>query len=149
MMKTHPTLRVSILNPSMIAGPAFQDQPPSVLKSIQAILKKERMADTIPNGSMSMIDVNDLAKLHIAALEKESASGRYFALKKSWHWKDILHALSQLYPAYTSPAWPAEMEPVKATGFNFARRDSLGVELKDLEEILGGLIQELERRGML
>lgn len=149
MMETHPTLRVSILNPSMIAGPAFQDQPPSVLKSIQAILKKERMAESIPNGSMSMIHVNDLARLHIAALEQESASGRYFGLKKSWHWRDILNALSQLYPTYTPPAWPSEMEPVKATEFDFARRDSLGVELKGLEEILGGLIEELQRRGML
>lgn len=149
MMEIHPNLRVSILNPSMIAGPAFQDQPPIGLRSIQAILKKERMADTIPNGSMSMIHVNDLAKLHIAALENESASGRYFALKRSWHWKDILNALSHLYPVYKPPAWPAEMEPVKVTEFDFARRDTLGVELKDLEEILGAIIDELHRREML
>ena len=149
MMELHPNLRASILNPSMIAGPAFQEQPPTVLTSILAILKKERMADSIPNGSMSMIDVNDLAKLHIAALENESVSGRYFALKQSWHWKDILTALSQLYPAYRPPAWPAEMEPAKVTEFNFARRDSLGVELKDLEEILSGLLHELQLREML
>jgi len=149
MMDAHPDLRVSILNPSMIAGPAFQDQPPTVLKSIRAILKKERMADAIPNGSMSMIHVNDLAKLHIAALENETASGRYFALKKSWHWKDILNTLSQLYPAYTPPAWPAETKPAKVTEFNFARRDTLGVELKNLDQILGDLLHELQRREML
>lgn len=149
MMQTHPNLRVSILNPSMIAGPAFQDQPPSVLTSARAILKKERMADSIPNGSMSMIAVNDLAKLHIAALENESASGRYFALKQSWHWKDILAAYSRVYPAYDPPPWLADVEPVKATGFDFTRRDSLGVALKDIDEILGGLVDELRRREML
>jgi len=149
MMAAHPNLRVAILNPSMIAGPAFQDEPPSVLNSMRGILKKERMADSVPNGSMSMIDVNDLAKLHIAALENETASGRYFALKKSWHWKEILNVLSELYPAYTPPAWPAGIAPAKVTEFDFARRDSLGVELKDLDEILGALIDELQRREML
>lgn len=148
-MDIHPNLRVSIMNPSMIAGPAFQDQPPIGLTSVLAILKKERMADSIPNGSMSMIHVNDLAKLHIAALESESASGRYFALKKSWHWTEILNTLSQLYPAYTPPAWPAEMEPAKVTEFDFARRDSLGIELKDMDEILRDLLRELQRREML
>ena len=97
----------------------------------------------------SMIDVNDLAKLHIAALEQESASGRYFALKKSWHWKEILSTLSQLHPAYSPPVWPADIDPVKATAFDFTRRDSLGIELKDLAEILGGVIDELKRREML
>lgn len=149
MMEAHPNLRVAIMNPSMIAGPAFQDEPVSVLNSIQAILKKERMADSIPNGSMSMIDVNDLAKLHIAALEQKTASGRYFALKQSWHWNEILNTLSQVYPAYTPPAWPAGTEPVKPTGFDFTHRDSLGIELKDLEDILSGLIEELQRRGLL
>ncbi|MFK7804429.1 MAG: NAD-dependent epimerase/dehydratase family protein [Anaerolineae bacterium] len=149
IMAANPAVRVCILNPSMIAGPAFQDQPPSVLNFIRAILKKERMADVVPNGSMSMIAVNDLAKLHIAALEQETASGRYFALKQSWHWKDILTTLSQLYPAYTPPAWNAETEPIKPTGFDFTRRDSLGVELKDLDKILEGVIHEIQRRNML
>ena len=149
MMAANPSLRVSIMNPSMIAGPVLQDEPASVLHFVSAILKKERMADAIPNGSMSMIDVNDLAKLHIAALEQETASGRYFALKKSWHWKEILGMLNQLYPEYVPPAWPAETELAKVTQFDFTRRDSLGVGLKDLDEILGGVIEEVKRRGMI
>ena len=149
MMEANPGLRVSIMNPSMIAGPVFQDEPASVLNFVSTILKKERMADAIPNGSMSMISVNDLAKLHIAALEQETASGRYFALKQSWHWKDILDAFGRLQPDYTPPEWPADAEPVTPTGFDFTRRDSLGVELKDLDEILGGVIDELKRRNML
>ncbi|MEM9777408.1 MAG: NAD-dependent epimerase/dehydratase family protein [Chloroflexota bacterium] len=149
IMDAHPSLRVSIMNPSMIAGPGFQDEPPSVLHFVRAILNGERMADAIPNGSMSIIDVNDLAKLHIAALKNESASGRYFALKQSWHWKDILSQLSQLYPAYTPPEWSPEVEPITPTGFDFTRRNSLKVELKDLEAILKGLIDELNRREML
>ncbi len=149
MMAEHPDLRVSIMNPSMIAGPVFQDEPVSGLKFISAILNKERMADVIPNGSMSMINVNDLAKLHVAALEQESASGRYFALKRSWHWKEILAAFGRLYPEYTPPAWPDDIEPVKATAFDFTRRDSLGIELKDLDEILGEVVGEAQRRGML
>ena len=40
------------------------------------ILRKE-MLSKIPNGSMSLIDVRDLASLEIAAIENKDAKGRH------------------------------------------------------------------------
>lgn len=142
-------LRVAIMNPSMILGPSSSPEPPGGLKFLRAILLGERMKDGAPDGSMSLIDVRDLAALHIAALERPEARGRYFALVQSWHWQDILDALGRVYPSYAPPAWPADRERARATQFDFTRRDQLGVELRGLDTILEGAVDDLRRRRML
>jgi nucleoside-diphosphate-sugar epimerase len=141
--------RVVILNPSLIAGPAFQDDPPSHLGFFRSILAGERWADGAPDGSMSMIDVRDLAAMHLAALDQQHARGRIFAVKRSWHWQDILEALGRVHAAYTPPPWPADRERSRPTRFDFGRRDALGVELRGLDAILEGVVGELDRRGLL
>lgn len=142
-------LRVCVMNPSMITGPAFQTRAVASLNAFQRIIRGDRMRERIPNGSMSMIDVRDLAKLHVNALELESASGRYFGVKRSWHWREILDALHRAYPAYSPPAFPEDEVPVTPTQFDLSRQDSLGVELRDLDEMLTSVVSELQRRHML
>jgi len=137
------------INPSMIAGPCFSPEPVASLKSFKAILSGERMGDAIPNGSMSMINVQDLARLHIAAMENPKASGRYFGVKKSWHWRDILAALSRIAPNYQMPAIDPDEALIRATTFDLTRQDSLGVDIRDLDDILIAVIGELKRREMI
>ncbi|MDH3644290.1 MAG: NAD-dependent epimerase/dehydratase family protein [Gammaproteobacteria bacterium] len=142
-------LRVCVFNPSMISGPAYQTEPVGSLKAFRAIIAQERFADRIPNGSMSMIDVRDLAKLHVNALENGNANGRYFGVKQSWHWQDILAALKRAYPAYELPEFPAGETPARATQFDLTRQSTLGCELRDLDEMVSSVVQELQRREML
>jgi len=49
---------------------------------------------------MSVIDVRDLAELEVAALTKSDATGRYFGVLASYHWKDILAAIAKFKPEY-------------------------------------------------
>jgi nucleoside-diphosphate-sugar epimerase len=142
-------LRVAIMLPSLILGPALSPEPSGGLRFLRRILVGERMAEGAPDGSMSIIDARDLAALHVAALEQPEARGRYFALAKSWHWQDILEALGRVHPAYEPPAWPADQARSSPTQFDFTRRDQLGVTLRGLDEILGGAVEDLRRRGML
>ena len=142
-------LRVSIFNPSMIAGPAFQTEPVASLRMFQAIIEQRRFADRIPNGSMSMIDVRDLAKLHVNALESATAQGRYFGVKQSWHWQEILNAVKRAYPTYVVPTFPADETPVRATQFDLTRQNSLACDIRGLDEIVQGVIGELKRRKMI
>lgn len=142
-------IRVSILNPSLILGPAYQPDPPSSLRFLASILAGERMADHVPDGSMSIIDVRDLARLHVAALEDPNASGRYFGVRQSWHWADILTALGRVRPTYTAPTWPDAQERSEPTGYDLTRQKQLGVTPRDLDAILTGAVEELERRGLL
>ncbi len=142
-------LRCATINPSMITGPTLGPKPNSGHRAFAAILKGERMGDSIPNGSMSMIDVRDLAALHIAALEKEDAQGRYFGVKRSWHWRDILAALADIVPSYTPPLWDPDVVPATPTGFDTSRRDSLGVELRDLHEMLEAMVADIRKHGLI
>jgi nucleoside-diphosphate-sugar epimerase len=142
-------IRSVTINPSIIAGPCFQPEPVTSLRSFAAIIKGERMSDKTPNSSMSMIDVRDLAKVHVAALVSGQASGRYFGVKKSWHWRDIVSALSEIVPEYAPPAIDPDEEAVTPTQFDLTRRDSLGVNLRDLPDILSDVVMELQERKMI
>jgi nucleoside-diphosphate-sugar epimerase len=136
-------------NPSMITGPCFQPEPVASLRSFKAILDGERMADAIPNWSMSMIHVQDLARLHIAAMENPEARGRYFGVRQSWHWRDILVALQRAAPDYKMPAIDPDEVPARVTAFDLSRRDSLGVDVRDIDDILLDVVDELNRREMI
>jgi len=141
--------RVAVINPSMIVGPAYQPDPVVSLVRFAEIIHGRRMADTIPNGSMSLIDVRDLAALHVAALENAAARGRYFGVKQSWHWRDILRALKRAWPAFRMPPIDPNDVPVRPTRFDLTRRTSLGVGPRGLDAMMAGLVAELLRRRMI
>jgi len=148
MAASNGAFRVAVINPSMIVGPAFQPDPVASLIRFAEILGGKRMADGVPNSSMSLTDVRDLAALHVAALESPSARGRYFGVKASWHWRDILRALQRAWPAYRMPPIDPDEVPVVPTRFDLTRPASLGIGLRGLDAMMAGLVEELQRRGM-
>lgn len=149
MAATGGRFRVAVINPSMIVGPAYQPDPVVSLVRFAGILRGERMVDRIPNSSMSLTDVRDLAALHVAALENSAAHGRYFGVKRSWHWRDILRALRRAWPDYRMPPIDPDEVPVAPTRFDLTRQASLGVRLRGLDEMMEDLVAELQRRGMI
>jgi len=142
-------LRCALINPSLIAGPSFRGAPATSTRMIAAILTGDRMSDRVPNGSMSMVDVRDLAKLHVAALENPEASGRYFGVRESWHWRQILAELERLMPGYAAPQADPDEVPVTPTQFDLNRQRTLGVTLRDNAETLKCMVGEARRHGLL
>ena len=67
MANAREKFRVCVINPSMIVGPAFQRDPVVSLYRFAAIINGKRFSEKIPNSSNSIIDVRDLAKLHVNA----------------------------------------------------------------------------------
>ena len=53
--------------------------------------------EKMPNSSVSMIHLRDLANLFLAAYENHNASGRYFGVWGSLHWKDIYAECHKIY----------------------------------------------------
>ena len=82
-----------------------------------------------------MAHIGDVAALFLAAYENPDAEGRYFAVRESWHWNDIYAELARIDPSLKLPP-PYDGEQAAPTGFDFARRDSLGVKMRDVPEIL-------------
>jgi len=148
MEESGGALRVSILLPSMILGDSFAPEPPEVFGYLRRILAGEILADGAPDGSMSAIHVQDLARLHVAALEDPSASGRYFGVVRSWHWQELLETLARHAPGYEAPPWPGDRARARPTQFDFTRRDSLGVSLRDLDAMFADTLVAMQRRGL-
>jgi nucleoside-diphosphate-sugar epimerase len=99
--------------------------------------------EKVPNDSHSMIHLHDLAVLFLAAFENPSASGRYFGVYDSWPWQDIYAELQKLLPDMKMPESLTE-SPLPPTGFDFTRRDSLGVAIRDIPTMLRETIEWIQ-----
>lgn len=131
-------VRLCILLPTGLFGPVIL--PAQMAGNPHVWLKRlieghPGRHERIPNDSTSMIHLHDLAALFLAAYENPEASGRYFGVYESWHWQDLYAELRKILPAMQMPA-PFEGEPAAPTGFDFTRRDSLGVALRDIPTLL-------------
>lgn len=135
-----------------LPGPVLSTNLPdrNSVNMLAKILKGEMMAK-IPNDSMSIIDVRDLAALELAALRKEDAKGRYFCVLKSFHWREIMEALHAVRPAFAVPpkGYADDVKEVRPTQFDHTRKESLGVKLRDLNTIMAEAVDHLKTRGVL
>ena len=138
-------MRLSIFLPTLMLGPAVL--PEHAKTGFQGMINQmlqggEPRYKQIPNDSSSMIHVQDLASLFLAALEDPSASGRYFGVYDSWPMQEIFDVLAELMPDAKMPARLTD-EKLPATSFNFTRRDSLGVSLRDIPTTLRETVDSL------
>ena len=131
-------MRLSIILPTGMFGPVIlpeqmKDDPRAWLRAL--IIGEVGPHKKTPNDSISMIHLHDLAALFLAAYEDPTASGRYYGVYDSWHWQDIYAELRKILPDMKMPA-PLTEPPVPATGFDFTRRDGLGVSVRDIPTML-------------
>lgn len=136
-------MRLSIIIPTGMFGPVIL--PEHMTRNphlwLQALMNgDEGRHRKIPNDSTSMIHLHDLAALFLAVYEHPNASGRYFGVYDSWHWQDIYAELQNILPDMKMPDSLTEA-PVRPTGFDFTRRDSLGVVLRDIPTLLRETIE--------
>lgn len=142
--------RLCIINPNLILGPQLQPGPISgnSLPWVARILKGNTMTERIPNDSMSIIDVRDLAALHVACAEQETASGRYFGVDQSYPWHELLASFKKAYPSYRMPR-TFEGEANDVTKFDHSRKNSLRVPIRSLDEVTKGVVEYLIEKGAI
>ena len=136
-------IRLSIIMPTGIYGDPVL--PEHMEHNPYAWLKKlmdggNPRHDIIPNDSISMIHVRDLANLFLAAYENSEASGRYYGVYDSIHWQDIYKECKNLIVKMKMPE-PLDVEPIEPTGFDFTRRDSLKVNIRNFKTMLKETIE--------
>ncbi len=135
-------VRLRILLPTGMFGPmvlpAHGDQ--GFMAALKRMLRGEKgQHDQAPNNSTSMAHIHDVADLFLAAYESPTAEGRYYAVRESWHWNDIYRTLAEIEPALNLPPL-FEGEPAEPTRFDFTRRDSLGVAMRDIPDVLADAV---------
>lgn len=69
-------LELSVINPTAIFGPSFTDKLSSGFELLKNILNGSMKL--IPNIELAIVDVRDLADLHIRAMENPKAAGERF-----------------------------------------------------------------------
>lgn len=131
-------IRLSILLASMVVGPPLL--PGHVEGHVLAMLRdlaagRPGWHRQVPAGSMSLTDPDALARMVLAALDQPQASGRYFAITESRTWQDLYGLIARHVPASALPA-PAAGPPEPPTRFDFTRRESLGVAMPPVEEMV-------------
>ena len=135
-------VRVRILLPTMMIGPMVLPKhgDEGFMSHLKRMLQGEQGRHAkAPNDSSSMAHIEDVAALFMAAYESPTAEGRYYAVKASWHWNDIYRTLKEIEPSITVPPL-YEGEQATPTGFDFTRRDSLGVPMRDVPEVLADAV---------
>lgn len=139
-------MRLAIMLPTMMLGPVVLPQHlEGASMAMPARLHRGEKAshERIPNGSMSISHLEDVAKLFLAAYEMPDAQGRYFAVYDSVPWQELYGEISNHVGGDQLPA-PLEGEPEEPTRFDFTRRDSLGVKMRDIPTTLRETFEWLE-----
>ena len=131
-------IRLSIILPTGIYGDPVLPQhmkhnPYAWLKNV--IDGGHPRHEKIPNDSVSMIHIRDLANLFLAVYENPKASGRYFGVYNSIHWQDIYKECKKILPNMKMPE-PIQEIAIEPTIFDFTRRDSLSVNIRDFKTLL-------------
>ena len=91
IMRKRPTFDFVSINPVMVIGPSLG---PSLNTSNQMI--RDIMVGTFPvimDITWGFVDVRDVAKAHILAMETETASGRYLCSAETLHMKALVTLL--------------------------------------------------------
>jgi nucleoside-diphosphate-sugar epimerase len=135
-------VRLCILLPTGMFGPMVlrKHGDEGFMGALKRMLRGEKgRHDRAPNDSTSMAHIEDVAALFLAAYENPTAEGRYYAVRESWHWNDIYRCLRRIEPSLHIPPF-FEGDPAEPTRFDFTRRDSLGVKMRDIPETLADAV---------
>jgi len=87
-------LELVVVNPALVLGPVLgADFSPS-LEAIRNLL--DRSVPVLPNMGFSIVDVRDVAKLHLLAMTAPDVNGERFIAAAGFYWmKDIARMLRQ------------------------------------------------------
>lgn len=90
-------MALTTIHPGMILGPALDDDPSVSLMAVTGLL--DGTTPAMPKMGFSVIDVRDVAAMHLAALEKPRAIGqRYLATARYLWFREIADVLRKAYP---------------------------------------------------
>lgn len=93
--RENPDIRVVTINPAMVIGPTLNSTLPSSNKVLVDIANGQYRG--VLDLSMPIVDVRDVSRAHILAMESASASGRYICASQSKpiHLHDVVRAAKE------------------------------------------------------
>ena len=149
-----PQYTVATINPPFVFGPPLHDV--ASLKQLNTSNKRILMAidgsfkqSIPPTGSWMWVDVRDVARAHVRAMERVEAGGRRFLMVGSyWTNKDMVEIIRDRFPALR-PNLPGKIEsdmPDKIFAFdNYPSKEILGIQYHSLDQCIVDSVNGLLR----
>ena len=140
--------------PSWVIGPPISALTESVgLKVIKSWFNGSSDDEGIERLSINVVDVRDVAKAHLAAIERPMIHGRYIvSLPDVLSSLDLVQTLQRLYPNRRLPSkykeGAAEVVTVGPVDNSRAVRE-LGVKFTPLEQVLQDTVDRMMELGMI
>ncbi|PLS19838.1 SDR family oxidoreductase [Neptunicoccus cionae] len=96
-VREYPEMKLTTINPSLVLGPPLDTKIGTSLKVVARLLSgKDPM---VPNLGMAVVDVRDIALMHVRALQRpESAGSRFIGSERFMWMQDIALLLKAEYP---------------------------------------------------
>ncbi len=93
----HPEMKLTVVNPGAVLGPSLDANYGTSLEYVERFLAGTD--PMVPNVRMSVVDVRDVARIHVAAIEADSAIGeRYIAAGGMASMPEVAKALAAEFP---------------------------------------------------
>ncbi len=95
---TAPQIKLTTINPALVLGPPLDQHFGSSVSIIERVLRaKDPM---VPNLSFSVVDVRDVAEMHLRAVQRPDTAGqRFLATSGSVWFVEIAAAIKARWPA--------------------------------------------------
>ncbi|KAI9026719.1 NAD-dependent epimerase/dehydratase [Hyaloraphidium curvatum] len=91
----NPGIRCASINPAFVLGPRVGGP---VSDSGKAVLDMAKGSYPQMDMDMGIVDVRDVALLHVLAAQNPAAAGRYIAFSESWNVRRMIPYLKERYP---------------------------------------------------
>lgn len=91
------------INPGLIMGPSLSKRTDSTSIDLMIQLTSGKFKTGVPSGKMGIVDVRDVAKSHILAGFRATASGRHICVSDHKTFLDLANAIRTKYLQYPLP----------------------------------------------
>jgi len=142
------------VNPSFVLGAPLSDRIDSTsTKFFAGFLNGSQVEKGVSNMTFGIIDVTDLAEVHVRAAEMKEANGRYLttATSEAISFLEICNILRESgeFNDYSIPT--KETAPVEGRGRfdNSKVKKDLGMEFTSLQKTIIGMGKELIQMGIV
>eukprot|EP00002_Diphylleia_rotans_P032941 TRINITY_DN6964_c0_g1_i1.p1 TRINITY_DN6964_c0_g1~~TRINITY_DN6964_c0_g1_i1.p1 ORF type:complete len:352 (-),score=83.49 TRINITY_DN6964_c0_g1_i1:117-1172(-) len=103
MAKAQTNYKLVVVNPGLVIGPTLSGRSDSASVTILADLLNGKYRSGTAALSIGVVDVRDVARAHIEAMNNPNAQGRYICIDRSLWMMDIANILREKYPTYPLP----------------------------------------------
>ncbi|TVQ87041.1 MAG: NAD-dependent epimerase/dehydratase family protein [Bacteroidetes bacterium] len=168
--KQQNSWKLVVINPSFVLGPALNGSSDSESLNFMKDILKGRFFFGAPDLMFGFVDVRDVARAHIVALEKEDADGRHILAVKTMSIMDLTNMMKKMYGSkYKLPLMKAPKPLLMLIGGlfgvtpKFVKRnvghkirlnttrstEKLGLQYRNMEETILEMVEQMHKQKLV